>query len=468
MPYVPVRQRKREQVVARSARARQLTLEEEQKRRREEEERRRKARPTQGPQASKTLMDEFSRVRGLRKADEEDEIAKQLKEEAEIMKAITETKALMSVEELAKGVRYSEPIKTGWRAPKHIRERPQRITDLIRARYHIEADGEDVPPPIKSFREMKIPPPLLRFLKEEKKVVSPTPIQIQALPAIFTGRDVIGVAFTGSGKSLCFTLPAVMHSLEQERKMPFVKGEGPYALMLSPSRELAKQTCHLIREYANVLAEAGQPRLRVLLVTGGINMAEQADEMHNGTHIVVATPGRLIDMLEKRKLNLSCCRFLALDEADRMVDSGGFEEEMRTIFSFFRGQRQTLLFSATMPTKIKDFARTAMVKPITVNISRGGAANFDIIQEVECRFRVEGGGGRRGAQTFLNTQVPSWEWYGPRQMSNTPSLPRRCQAGGQGGVSARSAAEDAAAGADLQCAQARCGRHVRVSAAQGG
>lgn len=98
--------------------------------------------------------------------------------------------------------------------------------------------------------------------------------------------------------------------------------------------------------------------------------------------MITATPGRLMDMLDKKMLNLEVCRYLCLDEADRMIDMG-FEEDVRTIFSYFKGQRQTLLFSATMPKKIQNFARSALVKPVTVNVGRAGAANLDVIQEVE-------------------------------------------------------------------------------------
>lgn len=98
-----------------------------------------------------------------------------------------------------------------------------------------------------------------------------------------------------------------------------------------------------------------------------------------GVHILVATPGRLMDMLDKKMVKLDVCRYLCMDEADRMIDMG-FEEDIRTIFSFFKGQRQTLLFSATMPKKIQNFARSALVKPITINVGRAGAANMNVIQ----------------------------------------------------------------------------------------
>ena len=103
---------------------------------------------------------------------------------------------------------------------------------------------------------------------------------------------------------------------------------------------------------------------------------------NQGAHILVATPGRLMDMLNKKMVKLDICRYLCLDEADRLIDMG-FEEDIRTIFSYFKGQRQTLLFSATMPKKIQNFAKSALVKPITINVGRAGAASMNVEQDVE-------------------------------------------------------------------------------------
>lgn len=193
----------------------------------------------------------------------------------------------------------------------------------------------------------------------------------------------IGIAFTGSGKTLTFTLPAIMQSLEVEAKLPFTRGEGPVGLIICPSRELARQTYDGCVAMCTALTESGKhPELRSLLCIGGINMADQADVLNKGVHIVVATPGRLIDMLEKGKLNADNCKYLCMDEADRMIDLG-FEEDVRSIMSHFKYQRQTLLFSATMPRKIQDFAQQSLINPILVNVGRAGAANMDVIQEVE-------------------------------------------------------------------------------------
>jgi ATP-dependent RNA helicase DDX41 len=182
---------------------------------------------------------------------------------------------------------------------------------------------------------MKIPAPLLKFLKS-KRILAPTPIQLQGIPVAFSGRDMIGIAFTGSGKTLAFCLPLIMLALEDEAKLPFIRGEGPVGVILCPSRELASQTYENILQWTEAISSTREyPRLNTLLCMGGISMSEQSHVLNKGIHIVVATPGRLIDMLEKRKFNFDNCKYLCMDEADRMIDLG-FEEDVRNIMSFFK------------------------------------------------------------------------------------------------------------------------------------
>jgi ATP-dependent RNA helicase DDX41 len=140
----------------------------------------------------------------------------------------------------------------------------------------------------------------------------------------------IGIAFTGSGKTLAFSLPAIMLALDQEMKLPFVKGEGPFAVIMAPSRELARQTYDVIVEFTVALERDGYPKLSTMLCIGGVQLGEMMDTCRNGCHIAVCTPGRLIDMLTKQRLNLDVCRYFCLDEADRMVDMG-FEDDVRHV-----------------------------------------------------------------------------------------------------------------------------------------
>ncbi|KAK2406576.1 DEAD-box ATP-dependent RNA helicase [Trifolium repens] len=318
----------------------------------------------------------------LKKDQPEVSITEQIiQQEKEMIESLPDNKTLKSVRELAKGITYTEPLPTGWKPPLYIRRMSKKDCELMRKQWHIIVDGEEIPPPIKNFKDMRFPDPILKMLKT-KGIVQPTPIQVQGLPVILSGRDMIGIAFTGSGKTLVFVLPMIMMAMQEETMMPIVPGEGPFGLIICPSRELARQTYEVIEQFLLPLKEAGYPELRPLLCIGGIDMRSQLEIVKKGVHIVVATPGRLKDMLAKKKMNLDNCRYLTLDEADRLVDLG-FEDDIREVFDHFKAQRQTLLFSATMPTKIQNFARSALVKPIIVNVGRAGAANLDVIQEVE-------------------------------------------------------------------------------------
>ena len=328
-----------------------------------------------------SLLLQHSQLKKLAEAKQESQLEKQLKEEEKILQAVKEQTALKGAGELAKGVEYTTPLKTGWKPPRYILNLPQKRNDRVRRRKNILVEGHDPPPPLKNFEDMKFPKPILDGLKD-KGIEIPSPIQMQGIPAILMGRDLIGIAYTGSGKTLVFVLPIVMFCLEQEKRLPFNSGEGPYGLIVVPSRELAKQIQENFEYFADCLRRNGFPDLRSCLAIGGVPASEAMDVVRRGCHCVVATPGRLMDMLNKKMINLEICRYLCLDEADRMIDMG-FEEDVRTIFSYFKAQRQTLLFSATMPKKIQNFARSALVQPITVNVGRAGAASMNIVQEVE-------------------------------------------------------------------------------------
>eukprot|EP00850_Spirogloea_muscicola_P004463 SM000019S05007 [mRNA] locus=s19:411418:414548:- [translate_table: standard] len=302
-------------------------------------------------------------------------------QERDMIERLSERKQLMSVRELAKGIQYTESMKTGWKPPSYIRSMPAKEADKIRKQWHILVEGEDIPPPTKHFKDMRFPEGILKQLKD-KGINRPTPIQVQGMPVILSGRDMIGIAFTGSGKTLVFVLPMIMLALQEETRMPLEGGEGPFGLIVCPSRELARQTYDVVEEYMASLRGDGFPELRVMLCIGGIDMRSQLDVLRRGVHCVVATPGRLKDMLAKKRMNLDSCKYLVLDEADRLIDLD-FEEDIREVFDHFKAQRQTLLFSATMPKKIQAFAKSALVKPVIVNVGRAGAANLDVIQEVE-------------------------------------------------------------------------------------
>lgn len=328
-----------------------------------------------------SLLEQHKGLQEIAEAKKETFLEKQRREEEKILKSVGESTALMGVAELAKGVEYTDPIKTSWKPPRYILEMPLERHARVWKKYNIQIEGTDPPPPCKTFKEMKFPKGIIDGLKK-KGIEKPSPIQMQGIPTVLSGRDFIGIAYTGSGKTLVFVLPIIMFCLEQEARLPFDRNEGPYGLIIVPSRELAKQIQETIEHYCQALKHHGLPKVRSCLAIGGVATSEAMDVVKQGVHIMVATPGRLMDMLNKKMIQLDVCRYLVMDEADRMIDMG-FEDDVRTIFSYFSAQRQTLLFSATMPKKIQNFARSALVQPISVNVGRAGAASQNVVQEVE-------------------------------------------------------------------------------------
>lgn len=240
---------------------------------------------------------------------------KRRKEEEELLKAVTRASlpALASAKEHALGIRYTEPLKTDWRPPAHLRAMTREKADELRTKWHILVEGPDPPPPIRTFADMRFPSAILDALAA-KGIARPTPIQVQGLPAILSGRDMIGIAFTGSGKTLAFTLPLVMWALQEEMRMPLARGEGPIGIVMAPARELARQHYEGFLHFAAHLQKAGYPQLRVMLAVGGEDLKTQMDAARDGVHIVVATPGRLNDHLNKKRINLDLCRYFVLDE----------------------------------------------------------------------------------------------------------------------------------------------------------
>eukprot|EP00746_Dinoflagellata_sp_MGD_P161856 gnl/MRDRNA2_/MRDRNA2_89153_c0_seq1.p1 gnl/MRDRNA2_/MRDRNA2_89153_c0~~gnl/MRDRNA2_/MRDRNA2_89153_c0_seq1.p1 ORF type:complete len:625 (-),score=178.87 gnl/MRDRNA2_/MRDRNA2_89153_c0_seq1:80-1954(-) len=318
----------------------------------------------------------------------ENEVMAQIKDEEErVLEQVQfqHCTPLVSVRERAKGITYTKRMEAigGWRPLKKYRDMPEEECNRIRDKFFIEAKGDDLPAPCKNFQDMRLPKGILEGLKI-KGIQRPTQIQMQGIPAALLGRDMIGIAFTGSGKTLVFGIPMILSALENELRAKVQNQEGPFGLTIAPSRELAQQTYEVLDFFSENLADHHNdfPKMSTVLCIGGLSTGQQAGALRRGSHMVVATPGRLNDMLNKKRMSLVQCTYLCLDEADRMVDLG-FEEEIRMTLDSFRSQRQTLLFSATMPKKIQDFAKSALVDPITVNVGRAGAANLDVIQEVE-------------------------------------------------------------------------------------
>jgi ATP-dependent RNA helicase RhlE len=211
------------------------------------------------------------------------------------------------------------------------------------------------------FKSLGLNDRLLERLAEQN-LTEPTPIQAKAIPLVLEGRDVMGLAQTGTGKTAAFGLPMIQ-MLTGQRRRPAPR--AVHALILAPTRELAKQIEASLGKFAQ-----GTPT-RITVVTGGASLNAQADRLSKGTDILVATPGRLIDLMDRRAVNLSDVRFLVLDEADHMLDMG-FIHSLRKIARLIPEERQTLLFSATMPKLMEEIAASYLRDPIRIEVSPAG------------------------------------------------------------------------------------------------
>ncbi|KAG5153782.1 hypothetical protein JHK82_011751 [Glycine max] len=248
-----------------------------------------------------------------------------------------------------------------------------------RASREITVQGNDVPKPVRMFHEANFPDYCLEVIAN-LGFAEPTPIQAQGWPMALKGRDLIGIAETGSGKTLSYLLPALVHVNAQPR---LAHGDGPIVLVLAPTRELAVQ----IQEEA--LKFGSRANKRSTCIYGGAPKGPQIRELKRGVEIVIATPGRLIDMLEAQHTNLKRVTYLVLDEADRMLDMG-FEPQIRKIVAQIRPDRQTLLWSATWPREVETLARQFLRNPYKVIIgSPYLKANQSINQVVEVLTDME-------------------------------------------------------------------------------
>ena len=221
------------------------------------------------------------------------------------------------------------------------------------------------------FEEMGLPGPLVKKLAL-MGITEPTPIQTHAIPFALDGEDVMGLAQTGTGKTAAFGLPLLAKLMEEPGK-PAPKAVR--SLILAPTRELAGQ----IRD--TLLPLVKDTPIKVALVVGGASIGAQIKRMQMGTDVLVATPGRLLDLLDRRALSLSDTRFLVLDEADQMLDLG-FIHALRKIAGLLPSTRQTMLFSATMPKQMEEIAGSYLTHPKRVQVSPPGKAADKVTQGV--------------------------------------------------------------------------------------
>ncbi|KAL4529677.1 hypothetical protein Ndes2437B_g08758 [Nannochloris sp. 'desiccata'] len=318
------------------------------------------------------------------------------------------------------------------RIETHWSEKPrERMTErdwrIFREDFNISYKGT-IPQeafPIRNWEESNLPDAVRRAI-QRVGYKTPSPIQMASIPLGMQQRDVIGVAETGSGKTAAFVLPMLAYIMKQPPMTgnPDIEAEGPYAVILAPTRELAQQ----IEEETIKLAH--YTGFRVVSVVGGQNIEDQGFALRKGCEIVVATPGRLVDCVERQYAVLNQCNYVVLDEADRMIDMG-FEPQVMGVLDAMpssnlkpenedepleaaRVYRTTYMFSATMPPAVERLARKYLRRPVVVNIGAAGKATANVSQRVlvvkenekpktlEQQLNIAGNGAR--IIVFANTQ----------------------------------------------------------------
>ncbi|KAK3715679.1 mRNA splicing protein prp28 [Vermiconidia calcicola] len=280
---------------------------------------------------------------------------------------------------------------------EHMRERDWRI---FKEDFNIATKGGSIPNPMRSWEESHLPKRLMDIV-DQAGYTEPSAVQRAAIPIALQSRDLIGVAVTGSGKTAAFILPLLVYISELPALDEVTKNDGPYAIILAPTRELAQQIEVEAKKFAKPLG------FTCVSLVGGHSIEEQSYNMRDGAEIIIATPGRLLDCIERRVLVLSQCCYIIMDEADRMIDLG-FEEpvnkildalpvnnekpdtdeaENATVMSRHLGgkdrYRQTMMYTATMPAAVERIARKYLRRPAIVTIGNIGEAVDTVEQRVE-------------------------------------------------------------------------------------
>ena len=306
---------------------------------------------------------------------------------------------LMEMERRRKEEGVRGAIDKHWSEKKleHMRERDWRI---FKEDYNISTKGGSIPNPMRSWQESGLPKRLLDVV-DKVGYTDPSPVQRAAIPIALQSRDLIGVAVTGSGKTAAFLLPLLVYISELPALNEITKNDGPYAIILAPTRELAQQIEIEAKKFATPLG------FTCVSIVGGHSLEEQSYNLRDGAEIIIATPGRLVDCIERRVLVLGQCCYVIMDEADRMIDLG-FEEPVNKILdalpvanmkpdsdeaedSLVMSQslggkdryRQTMMYTATMPTAVERIARKYLRRPAIVTIGNVGEAVETVEQRVE-------------------------------------------------------------------------------------
>jgi ATP-dependent RNA helicase DDX23/PRP28 len=281
-------------------------------------------------------------------------------------------------------------VDSHW-SEKKLDEMTERDWRIFREDFNISFKGSRIPKPMRSWSESRLNSELLKAV-ERAGYESPSPIQMAAIPLGMQQRDVIGVAETGSGKTAAFVLPMLTYISRLPPITEKNEADGPYAVVLAPTRELAQQIEKETYKLARYLG------IRVVSIVGGQSIEEQGFKIRQGCEVVIATPGRLIDCLERRYAVLNQCNYIVLDEADRMIDMG-FEPQVVGVLDAMpcsnlkpenedeeldkkKIYRTTYMFSATMPPAVERLARKYLRNPVVVTIGTAGKATDLITQHV--------------------------------------------------------------------------------------
>ena len=309
--------------------------------------------------------------------------------------------ALLEMERKRKEAGDRMAIDKHW-SEKGLEQMRERDWRIFKEDFNIATKGGGIPNPMRNWKESNLPRRLLDVI-DQVGYVEPSPVQRAAIPIALQNRDLIGVAVTGSGKTAAFLLPLLVYIAELPRldEDDARRNNGPYAIILAPTRELAQQIEIEARKFASPLG------FTVVSIVGGHSIEEQAYNLRNGAEIIIATPGRLVDCIERRIIVLEQCCYVIMDEADRMIDMGFEEpvnkildalpvsnekpdtddaEDMRAMSRHLGGKdryRQTMMYTATMPVAVERIARKYLRRPAIVTIGNVGEAVDTVEQRVE-------------------------------------------------------------------------------------
>ncbi|KAJ1551107.1 pre-mRNA processing RNA-helicase, partial [Nowakowskiella sp. JEL0078] len=328
------------------------------------------------PFAMEEEDDEFTKVR-LKGSDDESEIGSDPEDiiAAAAKKLAAKKKDLTQVDHLL--INYERFRKDFFIEAPELAALTKEEVESIRLELDgIKIRGTNCPKPVVKWTQFGLPTGIYEVIRRVLRYEKPSPIQAQAIPAIMSGRDVIGIAKTGSGKTICFLLPMFRHIKDQR---PLDAGEGPIGLIMTPTRELAVQIHKECKLFTKVLG------LRAVCAYGGSPIKDQIDDLKRGAEIVICTPGRMIDLLcanRGRVTNLKRVTYMVLDESDRMFDLG-FEPQVMKIVNNVRPTRQTVLFSATFPRQMEALARKILTKPLEITVGGRSIVADTITQHVE-------------------------------------------------------------------------------------